>query len=140
MAVDFSEVTEKIVRKIEEMANLCTQVWVIHVAEPDPEFMGYASGPPSVREYLAKQFHEEHRQIQDIAESLRGKEIEATALLVQGATAETIVKEAAKLKVDMIVMGSRGRGMVSQIFVGSVSQAVLHRAECPVLVIPTHAR
>ena len=38
----------------------------------------------------------------------------------------------------MIVVGTRGRGGFSGLLLGSVSQAVLNRSVCPVLVIPTH--
>ncbi|MEN8444067.1 MAG: universal stress protein [Cyanobacteria bacterium J06555_13] len=117
--------------------SLSAEVWVLHVAEPEPEFVGYTPGPQSVRDFLAKQFHQEHRQIQEITEKLRTAGLEATALLVQGPTVETILKEASKLNAAFIVMGSHGKGMVTQLFVGSVGQGVLHKAECPVLIIPT---
>jgi nucleotide-binding universal stress UspA family protein len=59
---------------------------------------------------------------------------------VQGATAQTILTEAARLDVDMIVMGSHGRGAMVRLLVGSVSEAVLYKSTWPVLVVPTHQR
>lgn len=75
-----------------------------------------------------------------MAESLRLKGLDAKGLLVQGSTVETILKQADKLEAQMIVMGSHGRGAIYKMLVGSVSEGVLHGAQCPVLVVPTHKR
>jgi nucleotide-binding universal stress UspA family protein len=43
--------------------------------------------------------------------------------------------------VDLLVIGSRGKhGPVHRVLLGSVSQAVMHRAPCPVLITPRTAR
>ena len=141
VGVDLSDSTEKVVKKAEEIAKaLSAQVWLLHIAEPEPDFVGLEAGPQSVRDSLAKGFHSEHFQIQKFADRLRQAGLHTTALLMQGATAETILKEASKLDIDMIVVGSHGRGAMYQLLVGSVSEGVLHKSECPILVVPTHKR
>ena len=55
--------------------------------------------------------------------------------VVAGDPAGEIVTYADNHGVDLIVVGSRGRGAVSSALLGSVSQAVLHDAHRPVLVV-----
>lgn len=47
----------------------------------------------------------------------------------------TITKYAKDKKFDIIVIGARGRGSIKEIFFGSVSNYVLHKANMPVLII-----
>ncbi|MCP4406585.1 MAG: universal stress protein [Gammaproteobacteria bacterium] len=138
VAVDLSKSTQKIVEKAEEIAKgLSAKVWILHNAEPAPDILEFKADPQTARESLAKKFHNEHRQIQKIAKQLRKSGLKATALLVHGPTLETILKEASKLGVDMIVVGSHGGNAVYQLLVGSVSEGVVHKSKCPVLVVPT---
>ncbi|ACB50554.1 unknown [Crocosphaera subtropica ATCC 51142] len=140
VAVDCSDSTQKVVKKAQEMAKtLSAKLWLIHVAQPEPDFVGYETGPQTVRNYVAETFHAEHSQIQEIAETLRKEGIEATALLIQGSTVETIIKEAEKLAVDMIIMGSHERNPISELFLGSVSKGVISQSQCPILIVPTRS-
>ena len=141
VCIDLSESTEIIVKKIEEITKaLPAKVWLLHNAVPEPDFVEFKVDPQAARESLAKKFHNEHRQIQEIADRLRKAGLDATALLVHGATVDAILKEAADLDVDMIVVGTHGRGAMYQLLVGSVSEGILHKSPYPVLVIPTHKR
>ena len=138
VAVDLSKSTQKIVEKAEEIAKgLSAKVWILHNAVPGPDVLEFKADPEAARKSLAKKFHDEHRQIQKIAKQLRKAGLKATALLVHGPTVETILKEASRLGVDMIVVGSHGRSAMYQLLVGSVSEGILHKSKCPVLVVPT---
>ena len=141
VAVDLSDSTKIIVKKAEEIAKaFSAEVWILHNAMPEPDVVEFRTDPQTARESLAKKFHSEHRQIQEIAKGFRQAGLKTTALLVHGKTVETILKEASKLNVDMIVVGSHGRSAVYQIIVGSVSEGVLKQSQCPILVVPTHRR
>ncbi len=139
VAVDCSDSTPKVVNKAKEMAKaLSGKLWIIHIAQPEPDFVGYNTGPQTERDYVAKVLHSQHSQIQEIAENLRNEGIETTALLIQGSTVEMIIKEAKKLQVEMIIMGSHGRDPISELFLGSVSKGVISQSDCPILIVPTH--
>jgi nucleotide-binding universal stress UspA family protein len=115
-------------------------LYLLHVTAPDPEFVGYAAGPQTVRDQVARRYREVHQRLQAEAEVLRESGLDAIAVLAQGPSVETILKEARRLGVDLIVMGSHGHGAVYHLLVGSVSQGVLKKSPCPVMVVPSPAR
>jgi len=47
-----------------------------------------------------------------------------------------MLKHADEVPGAMIVMGRRGHSNVTELFLGSVSQRVIHKAKCPVLLAP----
>lgn len=55
--------------------------------------------------------------------------------VVQGYPATMILEEVEKEAIDLVVMGSHGYGPITGSVLGSVSQRVLQRAECPVLIV-----
>ena len=52
-----------------------------------------------------------------------------------GHPVETILRVADREKVDLIIVGSRGMRGIREVFLGSVSSAVMHHALCPVLIV-----
>ncbi len=138
--IDCSPVSAAVVEQAAVVAlAFKSTVWLLHVAAPDPDFVGYETGPQNVRDQVARELRTEHRVLQEHADALRARGIEATGVQVQGATRETILHEAARLHADLIVIGSRGHGALRRALLGSISEGVLHHATCPVLVVPTAA-
>jgi len=54
-----------------------------------------------------------------------------------GVTSDSIVEVAESENYDIIVLGSRGLGTVKWFLLGSVSEDVIHKAKCSVLIVPT---
>lgn len=52
-----------------------------------------------------------------------------------GDPAEAIMDYAKEITPDLIIMGSRGLGLVRGVLLGSVSKYVLEHAKCPVLIV-----
>jgi len=62
-------------------------------------------------------------------------DISVTSIVVAGQPANVILSRLREGRHDLLVMGTRGLGRVGSALLGSVSQAVLHKAQAPVLVV-----
>ena len=111
-------------------------IYVLHAAEPDPDFVGYDAGPEVVRTQVAEELRREHREVQALAKSLRDRGLDATALLVRGPTVKTTLKEANNLDAGLIVVGTHGHGAVYDVLIGSYSAGIIRQSKLPVLVVP----
>ncbi len=137
VAVDFSDLTDDVLaRAVTLAAAFSARLHLLHVIEPDPDFVGYDAGPQTTRDAVADRFREQHRELQGIAEDIRGNGLECEALLVQGPYVEKIISESDKLSADIIVVGAHGKGLLSRVLLGSVSEGVLRESRIPVLVVP----
>ena len=69
-----------------------------------------------------------------IPEEIRD-DMDVEALVVQGIPFVEIISTAKKNDVDMIVLGSHGRTGITHMMMGSVSEKVVRKAPCPVLIV-----
>jgi nucleotide-binding universal stress UspA family protein len=67
-------------------------------------------------------------------------ETEAEEFLSEGEAARQIVRAAETWHADLIVMGTHGRGRLSQFLVGSTAEAVIRMSRCPVLSVAHEPR
>jgi len=148
VAIDFSESQKKILDLARCYTNaFSAKLWILHVAQqsghdilpydPNTDYFVYDMQSQEIRNELAKELHIEHKQLQAQAQQLRDDGFDATALLIQGNPIEIILSQAERLNADLLIMGSHGHGKLYQLVMGSVSEEVMHKAQCPVLIIPT---
>ena len=139
VAIDLSPASARVVQVTERIARgMSGAAWVLHVAEAEPDLVGFDAGPKVVRDQVAKEFREEHKQVQQYADQLRDAGIDATALLVRGPIVDTVLQEAKRLEADLIIVGSHGFGALYDLLVGSESRGIMKKTELPVLVVPVN--
>lgn len=71
------------------------------------------------------------REVRDLAGDL-----EAEVVVLQGRPAPEILQYAEKISADLIVMSGHGHGSLGRFVLGGTTTKVLHRADCPVVVVP----
>ena len=94
--------------------------------------------PPPIEEFLARYRGELARtSTQPLVEALAAAGIEADTLVreTEERTAATIMDACRERRIDLLVMGSTGRGRFVEGFVGSVGTKLFRHAPCDVLLV-----
>jgi universal stress protein A len=137
---DFSETADRALTTAIEMGRpLQAQVHLVHVFSPIvmlPPPLDMVSLPSVLPNALPKM----EEALEARAGRVREAGLACEVALIEGTPAAEIVEHAAKVGAGLIVIGTHGRGGLAHAVLGSVTERVLHRATCPVLVVPDRKR
>lgn len=137
VAVDLKSSDQVLINQVTVLAEkFNATVWIIHIAAPNPDFVGYGVGPLYIREMRAEELRKEHQQLQAMANQLQQRSIHAEALLIQGPTVEMLKTEVKKLKIDLLIMGSHKHGFMYEAWIGHTSVKVIKEIPIPVMIVP----
>lgn len=129
IATDFSDAADRALAYGRELARTFgATIHVIHVIENS--FLRATAVDPEVRKAMAADTLNQ-RLTDDDRRTLRAR----TVLNVSDHPADAVVHYARTGKIDLIVVGTRGRGVASQLLVGSVAERIVRMAPCPVLTV-----
>jgi nucleotide-binding universal stress UspA family protein len=131
VAVDHSDTAERVINAAKELALLSgSEVWLLHIREkevmPRAGFFAIESEPEALSAV------EPAAQVLSDAGIKTHYEVRAT---VYGYAAREIVAAAREHDAQIIVMGSRGRGDLAGLVLGSTAHKVIHFSDRPVLVV-----
>lgn len=107
-------------------------VTILHVSEKAPSRSTLVEAHFDVKSILEK---EAHQAITRIEERFKAAGITYQLKVAIGDAADQIVESSLKGNHDLIVMGSRGLNLLSEVLMGSVSRKVSHHSQCPVLIV-----
>jgi nucleotide-binding universal stress UspA family protein len=137
VAVELDQFDEQIIEKATQFAMAFnSRLWLVHIAAPEPDFVGYDVGPQYIRDSRAEELKNEHKALQELGSSLKNKGVNAEGLLIQGATIEMIIEESKKLEVDLIITGHHERSFLYKALRGSVSAQIIKLSKIPILIVP----
>jgi nucleotide-binding universal stress UspA family protein len=153
VGIDGSENSEKALDEALEIADkFDASVLILNVFQPPPETgyqlnmfaqpqtPGYAQEPAGYQPNMAysiKDFRKVHEEVLLKATERATKlkpALKITAELKEGDTSSQIVETAINGEFDLIVVGHKGNSEIKELFLGSTSERVAHRAKCNVLI------
>lgn len=109
------------------------ELHVMHVMHIPSSLLGALSQVPTD---LASLEQAQRQMVWDaVAPVLEATAVDVHKVDVDGYPADAIVDYAKKVKSDLIVVGSRGRGEFAALVLGSTSHRIVHLSSCDVLVV-----
>jgi nucleotide-binding universal stress UspA family protein len=139
--VDFSRTTDAVVAETIALAKaLKAKVVLLNVLQPPTITSEYGPLMSNVAEIVAVGERVAAKQLARVQEVLAAEAIESETLQFAGAPVPNILKQAEKLGVDYIVMGSHGHTAFYDLLVGSTTHGVLLKSPCPVLIVPAEKK
>jgi nucleotide-binding universal stress UspA family protein len=135
---DFSTASRAaLARAIAEARTGGAELLLVHVLSPLTPFVGgdeymspktYTDMQRSMQAYAQK-------QLDKLVARAKAAGVRVRGLLLEGTTADAIVRTARSRRADVIVIGTHGRTGLGRLLMGSVAQRVVGTAPCPVLTV-----
>jgi universal stress protein A len=138
--IDFSEHSRRTVAYATGTASKHNStIYLLHVFQiPDYVVSPYArrrQNSAEVQSQVDAAEQEARESLEAFAVELSKKGIKVQPYLRVGYPFDEIVLMAHHFNVDLIIIGSHGRGPISRLLVGSTAERVVEHAPCPVLVV-----
>jgi len=140
VATDFSECANDAVAYGAVLAQrLGSEVSLLHVFEPpsfiEPAFSQEVQLRHDLRQWVEDARRHAAERLDRLARETAERGVKAHAVLRDGLPTDEIPLAVAERGAEMLVLGTHGRTGVSRVLLGSVAEAVIRQAPCPVLTV-----
>ena len=122
-------------RSLELASAFSSKLWVLHVV-PHSHQTPFNVDSKLLRREAADEFRHEHDFLQHLAQCLRDRGVDATALLVQGAAVNTILKESERLDIDLVVLGCQRHSTLYGALMDVTEEGLLSKCAFPIMFVP----
>ena len=122
-------------RTIELASAFSSKVWILHIV-PHSRQPPFNVDSKTLRKEVAAELRHEHEFLHQLAECLRDRDIDASALLIEGATIKTILKESGRLDIDLIILGCHSHGLLYGALLDPTEEGLLRKCTRPIMFVP----
>ena len=122
--------------------STCEITLLMSIVVPDIPLYAYHPLVMSAaeRSSIETECKDAERYLDGVADTLRKQDYQVKVRIEVGDAAQSIIRVANELKVDLIIMSTHGRSGIGRWLFGSVTSRVLSEATRPVLVVPSRGK
>ncbi len=133
---EFTTIASPLIERALELANAFSgKIWLLHVL-PHSQQPPFNLDSETARRETAAEFRNEHEFLQQLAKCIQERDIDVTAILVQGSIIKSILKESERMDADLIVLGCRKHGRLAGVLMDSTEEGLLSKCTRPIMFIP----
>ena len=137
VATDLNDLDRLIPFAFQQVAATGARLILLHVIVPGSALTVDSSGLPAYNPMVALEFAS--KVLDPWCEMARSKNIVCDALLREGNVAEQIATSARQFSADRLLLGTRSKGKLERLFLGSVAEQVLRSVYLPVMTVGPEA-
>jgi len=136
MATDFSDASKRALDfAVAITRRHGSELFVVHAIPAEP--IDRIPIGPLPRE-LDRHMLDAEKQMKHLEQQTAFEDVIHHLVLERGDVWEVLASEIQRNNVDLLILGTRGRGGLKKLALGSVAEEVLHLASCPVLTVGPH--
>lgn len=136
--IDTTTIASPLIERTIELAQaLGGEVWLVHVVPRSSTAGSFDVDSSVLRHEGAAELNAEHEYLQSLAHCLRDRGVGAKALLIEGATVRTLLREVQRLSIDLIIMGCHRHRVPYAVLTEFTEEGMLGNCSCPVMYVPT---
>ena len=134
-ATDFSRAADAAFPYGAEFARrFGARFYAIHVRKPE----NYVLAAPETWPSASAEYEKQENALREVLRSDL-PHIETDVLTAEGGVWPVLKSVIDEKKIDLLVLGTRGRTGIGKLFLGSVAEDIVRRASCPVLTVGPHS-
>ena len=122
-------------RTLELALAFSSKVWILHVV-PHARQAPFNIDSSKLRREVATEYRHEHEFLQQLAQCLRDRDIDTTALLVEGKPVKMILKESERLDIDLIMLGCHRHDPIYCALLDATDEGLLGKCPRPIMLVP----